>query len=317
MAATIASTADIASLRQSHYNAVVTSVTKVHDDLMILRAKPDVQPLKFYPGQYTVLGLGNWEPRAPGSQMEDISAIQEPQLIKRAYSISSRLLDDHDDLIRTSAEPELEFFVAIIRQAAEPPALTPRLFLLEPGNRIYVGPRAHGRYTLRGISPDDQIVFAATGTGEAPHNAMIAELLATQHKGLIINSVCVRHRHDLAYLVQHRILEQRYVNYCYFPLTTREPENLDDSRPDFVGKRYLQDMINSADLTEMSGYRSKPENTHFFLCGNPEMIGVPHHTHDLTRRYPRPVGMVEVLERQGFHVDLPHEPGNIHFETYW
>jgi hypothetical protein len=27
--------------------------------------------------------------------------------------------------------------------------------------------------------------------------------------------------------------------------------------------------------------------------------------------------MVEVLERRGFQVDRPHEPGNIHFEKYW
>ena len=185
---------DIVAVRQSYYNAEVTSVAKVHDDLMILRVRPDIQPLDFKPGQYTVLGLGNWEPRAPKTQMENDLTTREDQLIKRAYSISCRLLDDHGNLVRADEDTELEFFITLIRHAAVPPALTPRLFLLEPGQRLYLSPHAHGRYTLQDISPDDQIIFAATGTGEAPHNAMIAQLLASEHRGSIVNTVCVRRR---------------------------------------------------------------------------------------------------------------------------
>jgi ferredoxin--NADP+ reductase len=47
------------------------------------------------------------------------------------------------------------------------------------------------------------------------------------------------------------------------------------------------------------------------------MIGVPLHTHNETTRYPQPTGMVELLEKRGFRIDRPHEPGNIHFEKYW
>ena len=75
--------------------------------------------------------------------------------------------------------------------------------------------------------------------------------------------------------------------------------------------------MNPKDFAETCGCQLCPKNTHVFLCGNPEMIGTPHRTHDPLRRYPRPMGMVKVLERQGFRVDLPHETGNIHFETYW
>jgi hypothetical protein len=29
------------------------------------------------------------------------------------------------------------------------------------------------------------------------------------------------------------------------------------------------------------------------------------------------MGMIEILERRGFQLDLPHQPGNIRCERYW
>ena len=79
-------------LRHRHYNADVTESKKLHDELMILRVRPDSGRLTFEAGQYTVLGLGRWEksiddPRLPTSE-------QRQKLIKRANSISCRLIDD-------------------------------------------------------------------------------------------------------------------------------------------------------------------------------------------------------------------------------
>lgn len=73
----------------------------------------------------------------------------------------------------------------------------------------------------------------------------------------------------------------------------------------------------SRDLERDAQCDLSPNDTHIFLCGSPDMIGVPHHTHDATKRYPKPTGMVEILEQRGFRVDQPHEVGNIHFEKYW
>jgi ferredoxin--NADP+ reductase len=167
------------------------------------------------------------------------------------------------------------------------------------------------------VQRDDRVIFAATGTGEAPHNAMLAELLAWGHRGKIISVTCVRRRCDLAYLGAHRRLQERYANYRYIPLTTREPENVDAASPGFVGKRYLQDYVANGDFERETGIDLSRDGVHVFLCGNPAMIGVPRQTHDSAQRYPQPTGMVEVLEVRGLRVDQPHEPGNIHFEKYW
>jgi ferredoxin--NADP+ reductase len=228
------------------------------------------------------------------------------------------MLDDAGALVGAGDLDFLEFYISLIRQADEhPPALTPRIFALEPGSRIFFGPHIHGRYTLANIARDANVIFVATGTGEAPHNAMTAQLLKTGHRGRIVSTTCVRRKSDLGYATTHRRLEAMFPSYRYVALTTREPENLDASRPDYVGRRYVQNYFESGAACEETGLRPDPANTHVFLCGNPDMIGAPLGTHDASRRYPQPRGMVEILEGLGFHVDRPHQPGNIHFEKFW
>ena len=54
---------------------------------MVMRVRPDHPPPPHKPGQYSVLGLGFWEPRMPGCQEE--TRINDPtKLARRSYSIS-------------------------------------------------------------------------------------------------------------------------------------------------------------------------------------------------------------------------------------
>jgi ferredoxin--NADP+ reductase len=302
---------------QEHvYNATVAKFDRIHADLAIVQVLPDFGLLKFSPGQYTVLGLGTWEPRVPETQPES-SPGDARKLIQRAYSISCSLLDTRGTLVRATDSPTLEFYLTLVRSAQVPPALTPRLFALSPGSRLYCGPRAHGHYGLDGVQSEDSVVFAATGTGEAPHNAMLAELLGRGHRGRIVSVCCVRYRKDLAYLGKHRALEEMFPNYRYVALTTRERENVDPSQPTFVGKRYLQDYFGSGDFERETGCPLDPERSHVYLCGSPEMIGAPVRSPDAGQQAPVAHGMVEVLAQRGFQIDVPHARGNLHFERYW
>jgi len=296
------------------YNAVVIETRYVHDALMILRVRPDGGVSTFQPGQYTTLGLRTAEPRIDGiCCVEPTSS----HLIRRAYSIGHSILDDSRELLAQKDCDFLEFYITLVRKPFDtPPSLTPRLFNLRPGSRIFVDPKTHGRYTLESIESTDNIVFAATGTGEAPHNAMVAELLGRHHHGKIASIVSVRYRRDLGYLAAHRLLESYFSNYRYVPLTTREEENTDVNRADFVGKRYLQDVFSSNTMSDRIGWDPDPANTHVFLCGSPVMIGVPVHEED-GEVFPKPIGMIEILTKRGFQPDRPRAPGNVHFEKYW
>src|SRR5262245_12126771 len=218
---------EVGVLRRKYYNATVAKLTKTHADLLRMRVRPDF-PLPIHkPGQYTTLGLGNWEPRYPGCQEENLRPADEGRLVRRSYSISCPILDDDGALLDPERMGWLEFYIVLVRDSgnpAKPAALTPRLFLLREGDRLALGEKITGHFTLDPVQPGDAVVFLATGTGEAPHNYLLWELLRRGHAGRILSACCVRYRRDLAYLPTHEELMRHYPRYTYLPLTTREAE---------------------------------------------------------------------------------------------
>lgn len=305
-------------LRSTHYNATLIDRVDVTEELYRIRVRPDQGFEKYEPGQYVALGLGYWEPRIQPSQTEIVPDAKQDKLVRRAYSISCPMLDADGKLLTCNEVDYLEFYIALVRgsddSSAPAPALTPRLFLLNAGDRLNVAPKISGHYTLHGIGPHDTVLMISTGTGEAPHNAMTAELLANGHQGKVIQVTTVRRSKDLGYLDQHRKLMAQFENYRYLPITTREPENLDSSHPNYVGKQYVQGLFSSGKLSQWVGDPLSPSNTHAFLCGNPTMIGfVPPGGHPLTQP-----GMLQVLEAAGFsYHDKAPVCGHIRFEKYW
>ncbi len=304
------STDQVEELRRKAYNSTVSYLRLVHEELMVMQVRPDFEISTHKAGQYTVLGLGYWEPRCDECQEEQLKENQLTKVVKRAYSLSCPILGSDGHLLRPEDEDFLEFYVALVRQAEKPPALTPRVFLLKEGDRIHVGKKITGRYTLDGIQPDQTLIFMSTGTGEAPHNKMLLELLRGGYRGALASIVCVRYQQDLAYRETHHQLVKMFPNYRYIELTTREPWNKDN-------KVYIQDLVGSGKLEEEIEQPLDPTGTHVYLCGNPQMIGVPKKNKDGGFSYPQPAGAIEILISRGFQVDRPGNPGNIHFEEYW
>ena len=128
---------------------------------------------------------------------------------------------------------------------------------------------------------------------------------------------CVRYKGDLGYLDQQAQLQEHFPNYRYAAFTTREPENVDENHPQYVGKQYLQDFIQPEKFREQFGWSPDPEKTHVFLCGNPSMIGLPEKNEAGDLVFPEAKGMVELLTNQGYQLTTAKNPGNIHFEKYW
>jgi ferredoxin--NADP+ reductase len=301
---------ELERLRLKFYNASLVEIRDAHEDLRILRVRMDGGWPAFQAGQYATLGLGSWESRIADCPEAGTGA----RLIRRAYSLACSMLNEAGSLVRVGDCGYLEFYVALVRGASPRPRLTPRLFRLRSGDRLYVSRHARGRYTLAGVRSGDRVVFVATGTGEAPHNAMLAELLASGPPRPIASVTCVRYRKDLAYLAAHRELERRFANYRYLALTTREAENVDPQAAGYVGKRYLQDYFDSGDFERASGIVLDPDRTHVYLCGNPAMVGLPTPNAD---RGGATSGMMAILQRRGFRLDAPDSPGNLHCERFW
>lgn len=305
---------EIQQLRDQHYNATVIYHKQIHSDLIVFRVRPDNTLNLHRPGQYSTLGMGQWEPRIEGCQPEVPKPGDEKKLIRRAYSLSCSILDEQGELYDFSTPDWLEFYVVLVRESAKgPPALTPRLFMLKEGDRLFMGEKITGHYTLEPVQPTDNVIFLSTGTGEAPHNYMTWELLCKSHEGKILSACCVRYKRDLGYLPQQEALMQQFPNYQYLALTTREADTIQH-------KVYIQDLLTSGQLEERLGDKLDPTRTHVYMCGNPNMIGVPN-IDKATGAYvfPKPPGVVEFLIQRGFAMDQPAQKkkGNIHFEEYW
>ncbi|MDH3261873.1 MAG: hypothetical protein OEM84_13035 [Acidimicrobiia bacterium] len=156
----------IKELRDRHYNATITQFERTHSNLWVLRVNPDHGDTSHVPGQYTTLGLGFWEDRVDNATDPDLDE-RWRKLIRRSYSISNPIFDEHGYLAAHEGSEELEFYIVLTPPSDDKtPALTPRLALKHRGDRIYVGATVTGRYTLTSVTdPGSTVVFMATGTG--------------------------------------------------------------------------------------------------------------------------------------------------------
>ena len=100
---------EIAELRQRRYNGTVVYLKKLHSDLLVMRVKPDFPRPIHRPGQYCSLGLGNWEARTEGCQIETLAPDDLSKVVRRAYSISCSVLTEQGGLLDVAATDYLEF----------------------------------------------------------------------------------------------------------------------------------------------------------------------------------------------------------------
>ena len=288
-------------LRQNHYNGTIINKVLYTHNLAVFQIKPDQSKPSFLPGQFVNLGLFNFE-----NPYNSELGYQDDKLIKRPYSLSSPLIHEGDELHQHIYASYYELFVAKI-EAGE---FTPKLFELNIDDRVYITEKALGTYLMPDhIKPDDTIIFASTGTGLAPHNTMVVDLLNKVHSGKIIVFDCVRYQIDLAYKDQLLMLEKKFDNFHYIPLVTRESKE----------KMYIQDFFSKNKLETDYTIQIDPKKTHVFCCGNPNMIGIPKRNRE-TNQYDFPIenGLIEILmNKYQLTVHRSKEPGQIHFEKYW
>lgn len=79
----------------------------------------------------------------------------------------------------------------------------------------------------------------------------------------------VRHSWDLGYRSVLMTMEHLRDNFSYFPVVS-EPDQ--EPVPWRGASRFVQDLWKSDAVEKSWGLRPGPDNTHIFLCGNPDMI---------------------------------------------
>jgi ferredoxin--NADP+ reductase len=265
-------------------NARVSQRIEVAPHLIILRVVPGKMPLPdFVPGQFALLGLPGSAPRYRYSDPEEKTPDPE-KLIKRAYSIAS-----------SSVEKQyVEFYITLLRSGA----LTPRLFALNIGDRVWLSTKFTGMFTLADLPDYVNVIMVATGTGLAPYMSMIRTNLDCQSSQRVAVLHGARHSWDLGYHSELVTMQRLCGNFTYVPIISRpgeEPLQWGGN----VG--YVQDLWKRKVLDSDWGFHPEPANTHFFLCGNPSMIET----------------MSAVLAGEGFNEHSKKGKGEVHIERYW
>jgi len=270
-------------------NATITERQDLTPSLCIVRVALDKgEHLPFEPGQFCMLGL----PRlpVPGAPLPGVVETVGPprpamRLVQRSYSVAS---SGDERRFR-------EFYLVLVEKGQ----LTPRLWPMKPGDRLWMSEKAEGFFTLECVPADKDLVMVATGTAIGPYISMLRTFLARGEKRwrrfIVIHGT--RLADDLGYQGELEEIAKNEPSVLYFPIVTREP---DESK--WKGMRgRVQAMLDPHVYQKFVGEHLSPHNSHVFLCGNPDMIKETE-TH---------------LVARGFTVHSRAKPGNIHYERYW
>ncbi len=260
-------------------NAELISREDLNETLSIVRVRPDGGRVPdFQPGQFVRLGLPKPDQGAPTAGRPG-----RVRMTRRAYSIaSSPLTTDH-----------LEFFVVRIEEGA----LTPRLWEIPVGGRLWMDSQAKGEFTIDLAPPGADLVMVSTGTGIAPFLSMLRTYAENRpwRRFVLINGA--RYASDLGYRDELERVCRGDESVRYIPLVTREPEG-----SPWTGLRgRVQTVLEPEMYERLAGVPLDPARAHVFLCGNPDMIDT----------------VEALLVARGFVTDTHQQKGNIHFERYW
>jgi len=276
---------------QDPYNARLVERELIHDTLGVFRiAYEEGQVTDFEPGQFTNLALQPPpEVTAADAALAEMGERRRPariKLVRRAYSIASA----------PSEKRWLEFYIVAVDEGA----LTPRIFDLEVGDRLFMDAKIKGHFTLKDVPEGKNLVTVATGTGLAPFLSMYNQYKDTPgrfNRFVFIHGV--RHEEDLGYREQLEQLAKQDPRLVYIPSVTRAADG-----SAFTGYRgRVTTLFSDGTYEQAVGQKLDPANDHVFLCGNPAMIDQLE---------------AELVERDGFIVKSPRQKdGNLHFERYW
>jgi ferredoxin--NADP+ reductase len=264
-------------------NSIVTQMMRISPTMIIIRVKPDSWELpEFTAGQFISLGLPASAEKIADST-PDAEVSKPGKMIRRLYSIaSSSVIKEY-----------IEFYITIVHSGA----LTPRLFNLKIGDRIELGKRTAGMFTLDEVPEGNNIILIATGTGVAPYISMIRSNALQKDLAKLAVIHGAANSWDLGYSSELTLLQTMSEKFTYIPtilLPEKEPGGWNGET------KLIQDIWKEGNLEKIWKLRPTPDNTHIFLCGNPAMTNA----------------MLEILINQGFTEHSRKIPGQIHIENW-
>lgn len=237
------------------------------DSVFSLRVNAPVSD--YVAGQFTKLALQN----------------ESGEWIRRAYSLVNS--PNHKN-----GYQEMEFLLI----TAPDGELSPRLNALCRDDSIYVGREASGFMTVNEIPEQmTDLWLLSTGTAIGPFLAILDEQQTQSRFDRIVLVHGVRTEAELVYQSKIQALTRRYQGKLrYVPVLSRESCT-------GILKGRIPQLLESGQLLSKAQVELTPENSFFYLCGNPSMV------HDTS----------EALVNLGYRKHLRRKPGHFSSENYW
>lgn len=269
-------------MSESPLNATLIARHDLNDNVSVVRVRPDSgRVADFTPGQFVTVGL----PRGAPGQLAAVRPVRAGRvpLVKRAYSIASS----------PGEADSYELLVVLVAGGK----LTPKLWTLNVGDRLWVDEEAKGEFTLDGVPEGRDLVMVSTGTGIAPFMSMLRTYRGQGRWRRFVVIHGVRAPFDLAYRDELERTASEDATVKYVPLVSRATEATAwDGLRGRVGVA-----LDPPTYRHLVGAPLEPATCHVFLCGNPAMI-------DDVERF---------LLGLGFRSHTRERPGNLHLERYW
>ncbi len=263
-------------------NSVVISHIDVAPGMMILRLSPDGWELpEFHAGQYAMVGLPSSVPRCDGSEPE---SDKSDRFLTRSYSVASSATD----------RSFVEFFITLVPTGA----MSPRVFALQPGDRVWLSKNMTGLFTFQKVPDDSNVIFLATGSGVSPCMSIIRSHLSTGSSRRIALVHGCRHSKELGYRSELKALDRIIDNFDYIETISR-PREEPTQWSGHVG--YIQEIWRKGVIGKIWGFHPSAKDTHVFVSGNPAMCD------ELAR----------MLLADNYREQTFKEAGELHLEKFW
>ena len=231
-------------MEDSKYNATVVGKILLTPDIMTLRIDTDEPRDQFSAGQYTLLGLYGSEERSPNSAPET-DPVEPDKLVQRPYSIASA----------TGKLQQFEFYISQVKSGQ----LTPRLFNLNPGDRLFISNRIVGVFKLADTPKNQDIVMIATGTGMAPYLSFLRSYLTDRPESKMAIIQGAAKQWDLGYYSELTFLENSFPNFTYLPTLTEADQTWSGYQ------LWIEKMLENDILEDQAGIKNRPNQNSFLF----------------------------------------------------
>ena len=220
----------------------------------------------------------------------DLPEFEAGQFVNLGLEINGKMVTRPYSLVNPPGKPVQEIFFNRVTGGL----LSPRLFQLQPGDKVISSPRAGGFFVLSLVPAAQQLWLCATGTALSPFLSMLRTVDPWESFEQVILIHGIRDHSEMAHHKELEHIKQSHSQqFHYFYSVTREADT-----PHFT--QHISDLLLSHEVENLLDLTLTANNAQVMLCGNSGMVN----------------SCLSVLTERGLKRNERRDPGQITIEIY-